>query len=203
MTIVKFCGLRCVEDASAAVEAGCDLIGLNFVAHSRRHISTKLAVEIVDSLKARTQFVGVFMDAGLDEVASVLEFVKLDYVQFHGSEHPEYCESFGLPYIKSFAMQKRFEFEAHREIHPKAFAFLLDTHSESGGGSGKKFDWSLAPRSPQYKVFLAGGLTPANVATAVSQIRPWAVDVASGIENLNGFKDVNKMDRFMRAVRSV
>ena len=201
MTLVKFCGLRTVEDTAAAIATGCDLIGLNFVPSSKRYLSIESAIEIVRAHKNRTTFVGVFMNATRKEINAVLHAVNLDFLQLHGAESAEFCASFKLPYIKSLQVDSAFDFNSCCARYPDAFAFLLDSPSEQGGGSGETFDWSVVPRETSIKVILAGGLSPDNVEEAIATTQPWAVDAASGIEGDDGFKDNGLMVRFMNAVK--
>ena len=203
MTTVKFCGIRCESEVDAAIHVGCDLIGLNFVFRSPRYVNTDVASKIVRSFGSKMLFVGVFRDSNETEVRRVLDAMALDFLQFSGTESAAFCDSFDLPYIKVIHVTESFNFESGRSAYPNAFAVLLDSTSELGGGSGKTFDWTQFPRSLDTKVILAGGLNPNNVADAIRQTHPWGVDVASGIENSDHSKNRDKMIRFMRGVRNV
>ena len=203
MTAVKFCGLRSESDIVAAIHAGCDLIGLNFVPRSPRFIDIDHASELVISFATKMLFVGVFKNPTESEVRSVLERVALDFLQFSGEEAPDFCDLFEMPYVKVIHVTEEFNFKQARERFPSAFAYLLDSWSELGGGSGKAFDWDQFPKDSDAKVILAGGLNPINVADAVHQTHPWGVDVASGIENDEHYKDRELMVRFMQGVRNV
>lgn len=203
MTVVKFCGLRTESEVDAAIHVGCDLVGLNFVPRSPRLINTLIASEIVANFGTKMLFVGVFKDPDESEVRGVLEGVALDFLQFSGDETADFCAAFEFPYIKVMHVTDSFDFEKERSRFAGAFAYLLDSMSELGGGSGKTFDWEQFPRSTGAKVILAGGLTPNNVATAIHQTRPWGVDVASGIENEDHSKNREQMVRFMQGVRNV
>ena len=201
MTVVKFCGLRTSEETAGAIEAGCDLIGLNFVKTSPRFIEPDAAKEIVLQYHHRTQFVGVFMDSNTAAVESAVDEIHLSFLQFSGSESDEFCHQFGVPYIKVFHVSDNFDFEQYKMRFPNAWAYMLDTASSLGGGSGKTFDWNQFPKSNQSKLFLAGGLRPENVGEAINKTQPWGVDVASGIETRGHMKHRDKMIHFMQAVR--
>ncbi len=203
MTAVKFCGLRSVSDVEAAIHVGCDLIGLNFVSLSPRFIDHTIASEIVASYGSKMLFVGVFKDPSETDVRNILDSLALDFLQFSGDEPADLCDSFGWPYIKGMHVTDEFDFERESALFPNAFAYLLDSASELGGGSGTAFDWDQFPRSAQAKVVLAGGLNPNNVADAIHKTRPWGVDVASGIENDDHSKNRELMVRFMQGVRNV
>ena len=200
MSIVKFCGFKQVEDVEQAISVGCDLVGLNFVEASPRYINIQDAATICQTLKNRMLFVGVFMNHAENEVFEVLDSVKLSFLQFHGAESPEFCRSFDRPYIKSFHVNAEFDFDEARKSYEDAFAWMLDTPSPLGGGSGRSFDWSRFPIGESH-VFLSGGLSDANVQEALNACKPWGVDVASGIEEESHQKSHQKMIRFMDAIR--
>ncbi len=203
MTAVKFCGIRSASDVEAAVHVGCDLVGINFVPKSPRFVDTEVASKIVTSYGSKMLFVGVFKDPSETEVRDTLDSLALDFLQFSGDEPADFCDSFGWPYIKGMHVTDKFDFERECALFPNAFAYLLDSVSELGGGSGTTFDWNQFPRSAQAKVVLAGGLNPNNVADAIHKTRPWGVDVASGIENDDHSKNRELMVRFMQGVRNV
>ena len=203
MTIVKFCGLRKEQEVEHAKRLGCDLIGLNFVPESPRYIGEDAAQEIVGSLQNQVLFVGVFRNSTKESVARILEKVDLDFLQFHAVESAEFCESFKLPYIKSLAVGHDFDFDSISKEHQNAYAFLLDSPSELGGGSGTTFGWKQFPPDSNRRLILAGGLNPENVASAIATTRPWGVDVASGIEGEEHRKDADLMTRFIQEVRNV
>ena len=200
MTVVKFCGFRTQEEIQAAISVGCDLIGLNFVSQSPRYIETETASELSEAYQTRMQFVGVFQNAESTVVKDIVDSVRLTFLQFHGEEPPEYCRSFRRPYIKSFHVDESFDFQVASATYQDAFALMLDSPSELGGGSGVSFDWTKFPQADQ-KIFLSGGLNPGNVREAIETCSPWAVDVASGIEDENRYKHKESMIRFMNAVR--
>ena len=181
--------------------AGADAIGLNFYPPSPRAVSHEAAPRIVAALPPFVAAVGVFVDPQPDLVAAVLRRVRLDCLQFHGDESAELCRSFGTPYVKAAGVGEGFQFDALASRYPDAQAFLLDTLDPIvKGGSGRSFDWTAWPRSKR-PLILAGGLTPDNVADAVATTRPYAVDVASGVEGpTKGRKDAERVTRFMLAV---
>ena len=180
---------------------GADAIGLNFHPPSPRAVSHEAAPRIVAALPPFVAAVGVFVDPQPDLVAAVLRRVRLDCLQFHGDESAEVCRSFGIPYVKAAGVGEGFQFDALASRYPDAQAFLLDTLDPIvKGGSGRSFDWTTWPRSKK-PLILAGGLTPDNVADAVATTRPYAVDVASGVEGpTKGRKDAERVTRFMLAV---
>lgn len=207
MTKVKICGLTNLEDALAAVEAGADLLGFIFAPISPRYVEPERAKDIIEAIKAASasppSFVGVFVDETLARVREMMAFCGLNYVQLHGQEEPGYVRSL-FPYaIKALRVWGRASLEALASY--QAVAYLLDTyHPGKHGGSGATFDWELAVAAKAYgPIILAGGLTPHNVADAVRQVRPYAVDVASGVEVRPGKKDHRKVRQFIQEVQEV
>ncbi len=198
---IKICGIRCPEDALAAVEAGADLIGLNFVSDSPRVLDLKTAEAICQAVEGTSvERVALFRDATWDEIDTVLRRVDFERVQFHGDETEEELEAVDLPAIKAI---RGADMEA-AETYPGAI-LLLD-HPHEGGGQGKTWDWSEAEQliSMGYDVIIAGGLTPENVGQAlvdVGGIPPWGVDVATGVEGADYRKDPSLMKAFIEAVR--
>jgi phosphoribosylanthranilate isomerase len=192
VTRVKICGITNLADAQAAVEGGADALGLVF-APSPRRIEIETARAIVAVLSPKTVFVGVFRDAPLEEVKSVANQVGLDVVQLHGDESPEYCAEVNRCVIKRFAVDERLRERLRRYC---VFASLLDP----GAGSGQTFRWEQAVGLDR-RIIVAGGLTPDNVAEPVRLLRPFAVDVASGVESSPGRKDREKIRAFIRVVR--
>jgi phosphoribosylanthranilate isomerase len=203
-TRVKICGITNLADAQAAVEAGADALGFNFYEKSPRYVSLKTAAAISKQLPPFVMRVGVFVDAEADFVLRAIGEVGLTMLQFHGDEPPEFCTQFGLMSMKAFRIRD----EKSLDELPKyqTDAFLLDAYSvEARGGTGEKFNWDLAVESQKFNkpIFLAGGLTPENVAEAVRKVRPFAVDVSSGVESAPGKKDHAKMKAFIAATKSV
>jgi phosphoribosylanthranilate isomerase len=200
----KICGITRVEDALAAAEAGADAIGLVFYAKSPRAVSVQQAREIIAALPPFVTSVGLFVDASRCELGEILDAVPLDLLQFHGDETPEECDFFGRPYIKALRVKPGDDIAAQVARYANARGVLLDTFVPGiPGGTGEAFDWSLVPAQLSKPVILAGGLTAANVAQAIGQVRPFAVDISGGVESAKGIKDAAKIHAFMEAVRSV
>ena len=184
-----------------AVSHGCDAIGLVFYAKSPRWVSLAEAARIVDALPPFVDAVGLFVDAQRSEIEHVLSAVRLDVLQFHGDETPEYCASFGLPYIKAIRVRPGINLVEYAATFRAAKALLLDAYVEGvAGGTGERFDWSLIPVDLPKPVILAGGLNADNVAIAIRQVRPYAVDVSGGVEREKGIKDAEKIAAFMQEV---
>ena len=200
-TRVKICGITRIEDALVAAQAGADAIGLVFAQASPRCVSVAEAAAICRALPPFVSVVGLFVDADAAQVTQALGRVPLDLLQFHGSETPQFCRQFNRPYIKAIAMREGIDVHAEDRAFADAAGLLLDAHVAGlSGGSGKTFDWSRVPRGLARPIVLAGGLTPGNVADAIRQVRPYAVDVSSGVEQARGVKDAGKIAAFIEAV---
>lgn len=201
---VKICGITRAQDAEAACAAGADAIGFNFYRPSPRFVPVDAAAAIRRSLPPFVTAVGLFVNAGGDEVARIADAVGLDLLQFHGDEPAGDCERTGMPYMKAVRVGADTDLRAIAGRYGSAAALLLDTPDEKlWGGTGQTFDWELVPRELGKPMVLAGGLTPANVADAVRRIRPWAVDVSGGVESAPGIKDAAKMRAFIEEVDRV
>jgi len=201
-TAVKICGITRVQDGLAAAHAGAHAIGLVFHRASPRCVDVKRAREIVEGLPPFVTAVGLFVDPQPEEVLHVLREVPINLLQFHGAEPPEVCARFGLSYIKACRVAAGTDLLQCAGIYRSAKALLLDAFDENThGGTGRSFDWGLIPREMPLPVVLAGGLTAANVGEAIRTVRPWAVDVSSGVEREKGIKDSAKIAAFMRGVR--
>lgn len=201
-TRVKICGITRLEDALAAADAGADAIGFVFEEKSPRFIEPERARVIAQSLPPFLTVVGLFVDASAETIRRALTVVPLDLLQFHGREKPGDCRLYGRPYLK--AVHMRDDEDAERAAHDYADAtgLVFDTyHPEMAGGSGRRFDWARLPRGIGRRLILAGGLTPENVGDAIAQVRPFAVDVSSGVERSKGIKDAAKIAAFMHNVR--
>ncbi len=201
---VKICGLTNVPDARAAAEAGADLIGLMFYERSARHVSLDLAAEIASALPPFITRVGVFVNPTEELVAEAIARCGLNMVQFHGDEPPEFCTQFGVMSMKAFRVRDSASLQALPRY--RTDAWLLDAFTPGQlGGTGERFDWDLAVQAGKLgrPIFLAGGLTPENVAEAVRRVRPFAVDVSSGVESAPGKKDEAKVRAFIAAARAV
>jgi phosphoribosylanthranilate isomerase len=205
MIRVKICGLTSAEDAAAAVAAGSDMLGFNFWPRSPRYVDPARAARIVENVPPQVLTVGVFVDEEPERVLAIAEQTGVMALQLHGNESPEYVDRLGAYLkIKALKVSGGFRPEALLE-YPSASVFLLDGYvAGMVGGTGRTFDWSLAVEAKKFgKIMLAGGLTPENVAVAVRQVRPWGVDVATGVESEPGKKDPRRIREFVRAARSV
>ena len=203
-TRVKICGITCIDDALSAASAGADAIGLVFYAPSPRAVAAETARQILQEIPAFVTTVGLFVDTDTDEVNRILEQVELDCLQFHGNEPAEYCRQFGKPYIKAVRVQKDTDIDAIAASYSDARGLLLDTYIEHiAGGTGQSFDWQLVPEHCSKPIILAGGLTVDNVAEAITQTHPYAVDVSGGVEAQKGIKDHEKMSAFIKEVNRV
>lgn len=196
-TRVKICGLTREGDTEAALDAGADAIGFVFAPGSKRLLDSARAAELVRLVPAFIARVGLFLDQDAGDVARVLDQVPLTLLQFHGSEDNTYCSQFGMPYIKAVSVDSgQAVAQAEREFEDAA-GLLLDSHAPGGlGGTGRVFDWQHITHS-RLPLILAGGLTVDNVAAAVRRLRPWAVDVSSGVEDAPGIKNPDKIRRFI------
>lgn len=202
-TRVKICGITRLEDALVAARAGADALGFVFYPPSPRAVTAEVAGSIVRQLPAFVTATGLFVDASADEVNSVLEQVPLDLLQFHGDESPEFCQSFGRPYIKALRMQPGVDIAALANSYAGARGILLDAYVAGvPGGTGQVFDWQAIPQALAKPLILAGGLNVDNAGLAIEQVQPWAVDVSGGVEADKGIKDAEKVHAFMRAVRT-
>lgn len=201
-TRIKICGITRLEDALAAARAGAHALGFVFHAPSPRNVAPEAARAIVATLPPFITTVGLFVDRSAAEVEAVLERVPLDLLQFHGDETPQFCAAFGRPYIKAVRMRPGVDLLEYARRYESARALLLDAYvSGIHGGTGARFDWSLVPRDLPRPIVLSGGLTAENVGEAVRQVRPWAVDVSSGVEAGRGIKDAQRIRQFIAGVR--
>lgn len=200
-TRVKICGITRAEDAHTVVACGADALGLVFHPDSPRNLEVSAAREIARAVAPFVTVTGLFVNAAPATIEAVLEAVPLGLLQFHGTEDNDACRNWGLPFIKSIAMQADSDPHAVMDRYPDAAGFLLDTWQPvTHGGGGRTFDWRLAPTGVDRPLVLAGGLTPANVAQAIRQVRPYAVDVSSGVEAAPGIKSAHKVAEFMTGV---
>ncbi|AVX23868.1 phosphoribosylanthranilate isomerase [Pseudomonas syringae pv. aptata] len=197
----KICGITRIEDALAAAEAGADAIGLVFYPKSPRAVTVLQARAIIAALPPFITTVGLFVNASRCELNETLDAVALDMLQFHGDETPEECDGYHRPYIKALRVKAGDDIAGVCRTYRNARGVLLDTYVEGvPGGTGETFDWALIPDDLDKPVILAGGLTSANVAQAIAQVRPYAVDVSGGVEKSKGIKDREKIRAFMSAV---
>lgn len=201
-TLVKICGLTRVEDVEAAGRAGAGALGFVFAA-SPRQVSAETASRLVAHVPPGILRVGLFLDQERPEIERVIGTVPLDILQFHGSETEAQCRFYGLPWLKAVAVEDAASVSRAESAYPGAMGLLLDSHTAGRrGGTGKVFDWALSGRSSK-PLWLAGGLNAANVAQAIRIVRPFAVDVSSGVESAPGIKDAGRIAKFMEAVRKV
>jgi len=201
-TRVKICGITRPQDGVAAARAGADAIGLVFYPPSPRFLSVERAREIRDALPPFVQAVALFVNADAAQVAQVIGRVHPSLLQFHGEETPEFCAQFGVPYVKACRVAPGVDLLKYLRAFSSASGWLLDAHVEEYGGVGASFDWSLVPDSLERPLVLSGGLTRDNVAIAVRRVRPWAVDVSSGVESAKGIKDAARIAAFIAEVRN-
>jgi phosphoribosylanthranilate isomerase len=200
-TRIKICGISDIDHALHAAECGADSIGLVFHRKSVRFIEPGLAAEIRDSLPAFVTVTALFMDETEQWVDEVMQQVRPDCLQFHGSETADFCEQWRSPFIKAIPMGSVENADDYAYAYRKAQGFLMDSNAAGlQGGSGDTFDWSKIPSSFHYPLILAGGLNPQNVASAISQVHPWAVDVSSGVERSRGIKDKQLIHHFCKEV---
>ncbi len=200
-TRVKICGITRLEDALVAVDLGVDALGLVFYAPSPRNVTIATAADVARQIPAFVSVVGLFVNAEPSFVEEVIANVGLSLLQFHGDETPEDCERFGLPYIKAIRVKADTNLVQYARDFTSAKALLLDTYTEGvAGGTGQLFDWNLIPSALPKPVILAGGLQANNVAQAIWQVKPYAVDVSGGVEATKGIKDAQKIAAFMQQV---
>jgi phosphoribosylanthranilate isomerase len=204
-TRIKICGLKTAEHVDAAIDAGADALGFVLYAPSVRAIDLQTLTLLTKRVPAFVSTVALFVNPTPEEVRTAIAAARIDLLQFHGNESPEFCEQFGKPFMKAFAVDEGFDLLKSSQTYANAAALLLDTPSAGHGGSGKTFNWQLinttsiaganAPR-----LVLSGGLTAANVADAVNAVHPFAVDVSSGVESSRGVKDSKLIYEFCAAV---
>ena len=200
-TRIKICGVSREVDVDAAVTAGADAIGLVFYARSPRLVTLARAIELACALPPFVTPVALFVNPTAAEVAAVCAAIPQVLLQFHGDETPAFCTSFQRPYLRAIRVSGRGDLLDSACQHPHAQAILFDADVEGFGGGGKVFDWSLIPSAVPRPVVLSGGLHAGNVVRGIQAVRPWAVDVSSGVESARGIKDADKIRQFCEAVR--
>ena len=204
MTRVKICGITRIEDALTAASNGADAIGLVFYQHSPRHVNLAQAKQLADALPPFVTIVGLFVNAEAAFVRKLLQQLPLDLLQFHGDEKAEYCAQFGRPYLKAIRVKAETDLLQCAADFRSAKGLLLDAHvKDIPGGTGATFDWSWIPKKLSLPVILSGGLDSENVAAAIAQVRPYAVDVSSGVEANKGIKDAAKIAAFIKEVKQI
>ena len=200
-TRVKICGFTRVEEAVDAAHLGVDAIGLVFYAPSSRNVDIEQAINIVAALPPFTTVVALFVDEQEARIREVLARVNIDRLQFHGDESPEACRIYGKRYIKAVSMKAGIDIAALAKQYHDASGLLLDAyHPDEKGGTGSQFDWALIPSSCPLPIILAGGLDAANAIQAIHTVKPYALDVSSGVEVKKGIKDSLKMAAFIKQV---
>src|SRR5687768_5931093 len=201
-TRVKICGIREALHGVVAADAGADAIGLVFYRESPRFVTPGAAANVVAMLPPFVTSVGLFVDADEGKIHDMLKSVRLDCLQFHGDETPEFCASFGIPYVRAVSMKEGISLLEWAGRFSSARALLLDAHVPGvPGGTGQTFDWSAIPRDLPMPLILSGGLSAENVGPAIKAVGPWAVDVSSGVEASRGTKDPKKIVEFIRRVQ--
>lgn len=206
MTKTKICGITSLDDAHRAADSGADAIGFNFYKGSKRYVSPSEAAAIIEKVAPRAEKIGVFVNASVEEIVNIENIARLDTVQLHGDETPEFIEALRLESDATIikAVQIGQGFEPNEVLKYKADAILLDAYAVGErGGTGETFDWAIARKVVKLvdQVYLAGGLTPENVAEAIRAVKPFAVDVASGVESSPGKKDPARVAAFIKAAK--
>jgi phosphoribosylanthranilate isomerase len=200
-TRIKICGLTREEDLDAAVAAGADAVGFVLYERSPRFVDLPRAQALARRLPPFVTPVCLLVNATAEQVRAVADALPQALLQFHGDETPVQCDASGRPYLRAARMSPDFDLLDFARQYANAQGLLLDAHVEGYGGGGKVFDWSLVPPNVPAPVVLSGGLNPANVIDGVLHVRPWAVDVSSGVESAKGIKDAALVRRFCDAVR--
>ncbi len=203
-TRVKICGITRPDDAAEAARLGVDAIGLVFYEKSPRDVALEQAQAICAALPGFVTVVSLFLNPDDELVEQVLKELPIDLIQFHGQETAEFCRSFDRPYIKALGMAGDVDLAIQARAYSDAKGFLLDSHGTgAAGGTGETFDWRAIPEDFRQSIILAGGLNPANVAEAIQTVRPYALDLSSGIESAPGIKDAALMAQLMKEVKRV
>jgi len=203
-TRIKICGITRKEDAEAVVASGADALGLVFYPPSPRAVTAQQAAAVIADVPAFVTVTALFVNPTVEEVQSVLDNVRIDLIQFHGDEDDDFCRQFKRPYIKALRVRQASDVVASCLRFPGALAILLDSYKPGvPGGTGETFDWSLVPDTPPKPIILAGGLEVCNVASAINQIHPFAVDISGGVEASKGIKDHGQINEFVNEVYRV
>jgi len=201
-TRIKICGITRRLDAVVAARLGAHAVGLMFYENSPRFVDLDTAREVIEGLPPFVSRVGVFVNPDEQYVREILRALHLDLLQFHGEESPQFCAEFDMPYIKAIRVKKGLDLLQYASRYRDAKGLLLDAHiNRAYGGTGEVFDWGLVPRNLSLPIVLSGGLNAENVARAIRQVRPWAVDVSSGVESAKGIKDAAKIAAFIKEAR--
>lgn len=204
MTRIKICGITRVEDALAAAHSGADALGLVFYDRSPRYVTLEQTARLAAAIPPFVTLVGLFVNPSTEDVQEILRQVPLDVLQFHGEEEPKFCAQFNRPYLKAVRVKYGVDLVQCAARYKDAQGLLLDAFIEgTHGGTGVSFDWTLIPHNLPLSVVLSGGLHVNNVVDAIKQVRPWAVDVSSGVEAAKGIKDVAKIATFINEVKKI
>jgi phosphoribosylanthranilate isomerase len=201
-TRIKICGMTRIEDVRAAAQAGADAIGLVFYPPSPRFLQLELARELAGAAPPFVASVALFVNPTVEQVRAVLERVGPSMLQFHGEETPDFCAQFGVPFLKACRVRQGVNLLKYLQPFSAAAGWLLDSHVAEYGGVGESFDWSLVPAERARPLVLSGGLARENVREAIRRVRPWAVDVSSGVESSKGIKDAGRIAAFIAEVRN-
>ena len=202
-TRIKVCGITRAQDAAAAINEGVDALGFVFYKPSPRYVTIEAAALISRAVPAFVDIVALFVDAPEDYIGAVIKQLKPDLLQFHGAEEPTVCEAFERPYIKALRVRSDTDLPVLARQYSSARGLLLDSFQKGvPGGTGETFNWDLIPPSLRNNIILAGGLDDGNVAAAIRQLRPYAVDVSGGVEAEKGIKDAVKIQRFVQQVQA-
>jgi phosphoribosylanthranilate isomerase len=201
-TRVKICGITRDADLRAAADAGADAFGLVFYPPSPRCLAPERARELSRAAPAFLTSVALFVNATADQVKRVLDIVQPQVLQFHGEESPEFCRAFGVPYVKACRVRTGVDLLEYWRPFSDACGWLADAWVEGYGGAGTGFDWSLVPAVRAKPLVLSGGLNPENVGEAIRHVKPWGVDVSSGVESAKGVKDAARIAAFVAEVRN-
>lgn len=200
-TRIKICGITREQDLLGAVACGADALGFVLYPKSPRHVPLARLKELAALLPPFVTPVLLFVNAGAQEVAAAVQAVPHALLQFHGDETEAQCDAAGRPYLRAARMAPGFDLLDFASRFPRAQGIVVDAHVEGYGGGGKPFDWSLLPPNVPWPLVLSGGLNAANVGSGIAHVRPFAVDVSSGVESAKGIKDAALMRRFCQAVR--
>ena len=204
MIRIKVCGITRVEDALVAARCGADAVGLVFYKQSPRYVTTKQAKQVVDALPPFVTVVGLFVNSEVELIREIMASVPLDMLQFHGDESPEFCGQFAHPYLKAIRVKAGVDLLQCASDFDSAKGLLLDAHVDGiHGGTGTAFDWTLIPSELPLPLILSGGLALGNISAAIKQVKPYAVDVSSGVEASKGIKDATKIEAFINEVKRV
>ena len=203
-TRIKICGITREQDVLTVARSGADALGLVFYEKSPRHVGLQQAAKLARSVPPFVTVVGLFVNPSTEYVHEVLSKVPLDVLQFHGEETPDFCQQFGKPYLKAIRVKAGVDLLQCASRYADAQGLLLDAFIEgTHGGTGESFDWSIIPHDLPLPVILSGGLHAGNVADAIKQVRPYAVDVSSGVEASKGIKDAAKIAAFINEVKRI